>query len=239
MMEERQETLYANLKHSYFLNVNSNEVIDATQRGNESRFLNHSCDPNAESQKWHVGREVRVGFFSLRDIKAGEEIVFDYDFQRIGRKRQRCYCGAANCRGVIEPAARKTKAKTEEELESERQKKREEKMRLAKQTEELHYKEACAYASKWVSASGASSRLVRQLVPFLGRDNPRQLFLRRNIEKGIERLRKEEEEAMAKFQEERQTELQNFGLDHAELQKQKRRMELMMKLASKSKKQCN
>lgn len=42
------------LKHYYFMALNSDEVIDATGKGNISRFINHSCDPNAETQK--VGR---------------------------------------------------------------------------------------------------------------------------------------------------------------------------------------
>ncbi len=31
------------------------EVIDATRKGSEARFINHSCDPNCEMQKWQVG----------------------------------------------------------------------------------------------------------------------------------------------------------------------------------------
>lgn len=53
-------------------------------KGNTSRFINHSCDPNAETQKWTVNGELRIGFFSKRTILAGEEITFDYQFQRYG-----------------------------------------------------------------------------------------------------------------------------------------------------------
>ncbi len=31
------------------------EVVDATRKGSEARFINHSCDPNCETQKWQVG----------------------------------------------------------------------------------------------------------------------------------------------------------------------------------------
>lgn len=71
-------------KHYYFMALRSDCVIDATARGNISRFINHSCDPNAETQKWTVNGELRIGFFSTKDIMAGQEITFDYQFQRYG-----------------------------------------------------------------------------------------------------------------------------------------------------------
>ncbi|XP_053608282.1 histone-lysine N-methyltransferase SETD2 [Plodia interpunctella] len=87
--------------HHYFMSLKGDTVIDATTKGNISRFINHSCDPNAETQKWTVNGELRIGFFSKRDIVAGEEITFDYQFQRFGKVAQRCYCGALHCRGWI------------------------------------------------------------------------------------------------------------------------------------------
>ncbi|XP_004931047.3 histone-lysine N-methyltransferase SETD2 isoform X2 [Bombyx mori] len=87
--------------HHYFMSLKGDTVIDATMKGNISRFINHSCDPNAETQKWTVNGELRIGFFSKRDIVVGEEITFDYQFQRFGKVAQRCYCGTDNCRGWI------------------------------------------------------------------------------------------------------------------------------------------
>ncbi|KAI6182830.1 Crossover junction endonuclease MUS81 [Aphelenchoides bicaudatus] len=87
--------------HHYVMSLNSYTYIDATKRGNIARFVNHSCDPNAATEKWTVDRRDRIGFFAIRDIQAGEEIVFDYKFERFGDTAQKCYCGSANCRGVI------------------------------------------------------------------------------------------------------------------------------------------
>lgn len=70
--------------HYYFMALSSDRVIDATKRGNISRFINHSCNPNAETQKWTVNGELRIGFFSTKDILPDEEITFDYQFQRYG-----------------------------------------------------------------------------------------------------------------------------------------------------------
>lgn len=41
----------AGLVHHYFMALNADEVVDATLRGSISRFINHSCDPNCETQK--------------------------------------------------------------------------------------------------------------------------------------------------------------------------------------------
>lgn len=38
-------------EHHYFMALNSDEVIDASYKGNVSRYMNHSCDPNCETQK--------------------------------------------------------------------------------------------------------------------------------------------------------------------------------------------
>ena len=40
-----------NYEHHYFMALNADEVIDATKKGNVSRFVNHCCDPNSETQK--------------------------------------------------------------------------------------------------------------------------------------------------------------------------------------------
>ena len=59
--------------HYYFMTLSSSETIDATLRGNEGRFLNHSCAPNCETQKWMVRGELRIGIFATRDVTAGED----------------------------------------------------------------------------------------------------------------------------------------------------------------------
>ncbi|XP_046859612.1 histone-lysine N-methyltransferase SETD2-like isoform X2 [Xenia sp. Carnegie-2017] len=100
--EKRVETYdKENRQHYYFMTLKADEIIDATYKGNQSRFINHSCDPNCETQKWTVNGYLRIGFFSLRQIPAGTELTFDYKFQRYGKKAQVCYCESQNCLGVI------------------------------------------------------------------------------------------------------------------------------------------
>ncbi|XP_068207077.1 histone-lysine N-methyltransferase SETD2 isoform X2 [Palaemon carinicauda] len=115
--------------HFYFMALKGDLFIDATRKGNISRFINHSCDPNAQTQKWTVNGELRVGFFAQKMIEAGEEINFDYRLERYGREPQKCYCGTATCRGWLgESPDEKTKEEKEEERRQERdRRKREEK----------------------------------------------------------------------------------------------------------------
>lgn len=54
----------------YFLTLNSEYTIDAGPKGNIARFMNHSCEPNCETQKWMVNGQTRVGLFAITDIKA-------------------------------------------------------------------------------------------------------------------------------------------------------------------------
>ncbi|KAJ0000351.1 hypothetical protein NQD34_012193 [Periophthalmus magnuspinnatus] len=94
---------YARMKniHYYFMSLKNNEIIDATLKGNCSRFMNHSCEPNCETQKWTVNGQLRVGFFTTKAVTEGTELTFDYQFQRYGKEAQKCYCGAPSCRGFL------------------------------------------------------------------------------------------------------------------------------------------
>ncbi|KAK6267455.1 hypothetical protein QUC31_011615 [Theobroma cacao] len=91
-----------NMKHRgetnfYLCEINRDMVIDATYKGNKSRYINHSCCPNTEMQKWIIDGETRIGIFAMRDIKKGEHLTYDYQFVQFGAD-QDCHCGAAGCR---------------------------------------------------------------------------------------------------------------------------------------------
>lgn len=89
------------VKHFYFMSLNKGEFVDATKKGNLGRFCNHSCNPNAYVDKWVVGDKLCMGIFAGRDVKAGEELVFNYNVDRYGANPQPCYCGESNCTGFI------------------------------------------------------------------------------------------------------------------------------------------
>ena len=76
-------------------------MIDARPKGNLSRFMNHSCNPNCDTQKWRVNGDTRVGLFANRDIPAGTELTFDYQLDTRGNEKKECHCGAPNCSGFL------------------------------------------------------------------------------------------------------------------------------------------
>jgi hypothetical protein len=50
----------------------------AHTQGNASRFINHSCAPNCELQKWNVRGFTRIGIMANQDIPAGTALSYDY-----------------------------------------------------------------------------------------------------------------------------------------------------------------
>ena len=84
------------------MKLTQNLVIDAYRIGHVARFANHSCSPNCDFQKWTVDGLPRMCMFSLRTIKPGEELTYDYNFQSFNLQAQQpCYCESSKCRGVI------------------------------------------------------------------------------------------------------------------------------------------
>lgn len=90
-----------NVTNFYMLTIDKDRIIDAGPKGNYSRFMNHCCDPNCETQKWSVNGDTRVGLFAIRDISEGEEMTFNYNLDCLGNEKTKCVCGSKNCSGFI------------------------------------------------------------------------------------------------------------------------------------------
>nr|CAB3264447.1 Histone-lysine N-methyltransferase NSD2 [Phallusia mammillata] len=90
-----------NVTNFYMLTIDKDRIIDAGPKGNYSRFMNHSCDPSCETQKWTVNGDTRVGLFARKDIPEGGELTFNYNLDCLGNDKTPCMCGAKNCSGFI------------------------------------------------------------------------------------------------------------------------------------------
>lgn len=89
--------------HTFLFAVSRQTVIDAFVGGNDARFINHSCAPNCEA----VIEGSRVFIYARKRIATGEELFYDYGYERDGtetpedERRYACHCGAKRCRGTI------------------------------------------------------------------------------------------------------------------------------------------
>lgn len=99
--------------HTFLFELNDGRVIDAAQRGNAARWINHSCQPNCEP---YEDAEGHVFITAKRTIRAGEELAYDYKLNVPGRRTARllasyaCRCGSPRCRGtMLDPGKRKRK----------------------------------------------------------------------------------------------------------------------------------
>jgi uncharacterized protein len=81
---------------NYLAALDSYWAIDGAVGGNGAELINHSCEPNLKPRR--IGN--RLWLVSLRKVRAGEELTWDYHFAKNGEK-VRCHCGSPKCRGTI------------------------------------------------------------------------------------------------------------------------------------------
>jgi SET domain-containing protein len=71
-------------------------ALDATDTDGAIKYINHSCNPNSYIRVAHN----KVEFYSLREIKKGEELSANYGETHHDGKLK-CNCGAKNCKGFL------------------------------------------------------------------------------------------------------------------------------------------
>jgi hypothetical protein len=85
------------LNNVFIFSLNDHFDIDGDVSWNPARYLNHSCSPNAEAEC----AEGHIWLLAARDIRAGEEITFNYGFDLDNYRDYSCACGAPNCVGFM------------------------------------------------------------------------------------------------------------------------------------------
>ncbi len=74
--------------NKYLFEIDRRWTIDGSARTNIARYVNHSCDPNAEAES----NRGRLMYRAIRPIAEGEEITLDY-----GEEHMDLYFGTAGC----------------------------------------------------------------------------------------------------------------------------------------------
>ena len=102
-VEARYDEDAADDPHTFLFRISDHEYIDASVSGNDARFINHSCDPNCETEV----EGDRVCIKAIKNIEPGVELTYDYmlDIDRDASLDRRglfaCRCGAVLCRGTM------------------------------------------------------------------------------------------------------------------------------------------
>ena len=89
---------FDNDNHIYLFNINKRYDLDGDYKYNTARLINHSCEPNCEV----TGKGTKLWIRSIKNIKKGEELCYDYGFGFDENfKDFPCKCGSSNCCGYI------------------------------------------------------------------------------------------------------------------------------------------
>lgn len=83
--------------NEYIFTLNEREDLDGNVEWNPARFINHSCTPNCDAEL----EDEHIWIVANRDIRAGEELTFNYGFDLENYREYPCRCGAPSCVGFI------------------------------------------------------------------------------------------------------------------------------------------
>ena len=81
----------------YIFELDDTYDIDGRLGENPARYMNHSCDGNCEA----INYDGEIWIVARKDIKKGEELVYDYGYDMEHFLDHPCPCGADNCIGYI------------------------------------------------------------------------------------------------------------------------------------------
>ena len=89
--------------HTFLFILDDDTVLDARKQGSDARYINHSCDPNCETEI----DDGHIWIKAIKPIKPEMELVYDYrfdwqdEYEPDDVRYYACRCGSAKCRGTI------------------------------------------------------------------------------------------------------------------------------------------
>ena len=81
----------------YIFGLDERYSIDGKDLGNTARYINHSCDPNCQTEQFNN----TIWIVAIKDIQEGEELTYNYGYDDKDYENNPCNCGAKNCCGYI------------------------------------------------------------------------------------------------------------------------------------------
>ena len=119
---DRRGARYALAGTEYLFNLNTSQELDATNFGNKTRFMNNSLlddNINVLGSTMLCNGVQRVMLYAKRDIKAGDELLYNYDYPReISKHFWERGQHSAKDKAVVVPGAKKVAAKKPAEKRS-------------------------------------------------------------------------------------------------------------------------
>jgi uncharacterized protein len=93
--KDEADVKYENSPTTYLFGIgDGSTVIDGH---GTAMFINHSCEPNCETEEI----EGKVWIIAIRNIRAGEELTYDYNLYDGDEDEALCNCGAKSCRKTM------------------------------------------------------------------------------------------------------------------------------------------
>ncbi len=85
----------------YTFELDDNFDLNGGVWWNLARLFNHSCSPNCESETIEKNNKNKIVINSIKDIKKGEELTYNYGYDVDNYEDHPCYCNSKNCVGYI------------------------------------------------------------------------------------------------------------------------------------------
>ncbi len=81
------------IRARYLFEVDKGFTVNGNVKGNVARYINHSCRPNCEAR----GPKGKVFIFSIKNIKSGDELTYDYGKEYFNEHIKPYGCKCAKC----------------------------------------------------------------------------------------------------------------------------------------------